>query len=111
MRARQQPRFCCMCGAKLVPGQRFCQCGARILLNAVEVNPDDADGEEKESFLLFGTLYFLSSVKGGQIWRGMTYTPEGAEALRNLGRDLLKCTNDMLEQDQMLKKENPFVGE
>ena len=42
--SRQQPRFCCMCGAKLVPGQRFCQCGARILLNAVEVNPDDADG-------------------------------------------------------------------
>ena len=31
-------------------------------------------------------------------------TPEGAEALRNLGRDLLKCTNDMLEQDQMLKR-------
>ncbi len=28
----------------------FCQCGARILLNAVEVNPDDADGEKKESF-------------------------------------------------------------
>lgn len=24
-------------------------------------------------------------------------TPEGAEALGNLGRDLLKCTNDMLE--------------
>ena len=31
-------------------------------------------------------------------------TPEGAEALRNLGRDLLKSTNDMLEQDQMLKR-------
>lgn len=31
-------------------------------------------------------------------------TPEGAEALGNLGRDLLKCTNDMLEQDQMLKR-------
>ena len=46
----QQPRFCCMCGAKLVPGQRFCQCGARILLNAVEVNPDDADGEKKNLF-------------------------------------------------------------
>ena len=45
--SRQQPRFCCMCGAKLVPGQRFCQCGARILLNAVEVNPDDADGEKR----------------------------------------------------------------
>lgn len=48
--SRQQPRFCCMCGAKLVPGQRFCQCGARILLNAVEVNPDDADGEKKNLF-------------------------------------------------------------
>lgn len=48
--SRQQPRFCCMCGAKLVPGQRFCQCGARILLNAVEVNPDDADGEKKNFF-------------------------------------------------------------
>ena len=46
----QQPRLCCMCGAKLVPGQRFCQCGARILLNAVEVNPDDADGEKKNLF-------------------------------------------------------------
>lgn len=45
--SRQQPRFCCMCG---VPGQRFCQCGARILLNAVEVNPDDADGEKKNLF-------------------------------------------------------------
>ena len=67
----QQPRFCCMCGAKLVPGQRFCQCGARILLNAVEVNPDDADGEKKNLFY-FGTLYFLLPVKGGQIWRGMT---------------------------------------
>ena len=31
-------------------------------------------------------------------------TPEGAEALRNLGRDLLKCTNEKLEQDQMLKR-------
>lgn len=31
-------------------------------------------------------------------------TPKGAEALRNLSRDLLKCTNDMLEQDQMLKR-------
>lgn len=49
-KSRQQPRFCCMCGAKLVPGQRFCQCGARILLNAVEVNPDDADGEKKNLF-------------------------------------------------------------
>ncbi len=48
--SRQQPRFCCMCGAKLVPRQRFCQCGARILLNAVEVNPDDADGEKKNLF-------------------------------------------------------------
>lgn len=48
--SRQQPRFCCMCGAKLVPGQRFCQCGARILLNAVEVNPGDADGEKKNLF-------------------------------------------------------------
>lgn len=48
--SRQQPRFCCMCGAKLVPGQRFCQCGTRILLNAVEVNPDDADGEKKNLF-------------------------------------------------------------
>ena len=48
--SRQQPRFCCMCGAKLVPGQRFCQCGARILLNAVEVNPDDADEEKKNFF-------------------------------------------------------------
>ena len=48
--SRQQPRFCCMCGVKLVPGQRFCQCGARILLNAVEVNPDDADGEKKNLF-------------------------------------------------------------
>ena len=48
--SRQQPRFCCMCGAKLVPGQRFCQCGARILLNAVEVNPDDANGEKKNLF-------------------------------------------------------------
>lgn len=48
--SRQQPRFCCMCGAKLVPGQRFCQCGARILLNAVEVNPDDIDGEKKNLF-------------------------------------------------------------
>lgn len=48
--SRQQPRFCCMCGAKLVPGQRFCQCGDRILLNAVEVNPDDADGEKKNLF-------------------------------------------------------------
>lgn len=48
--SRQQPRFCCMCGAKLVPGQRFCQCGARILLNAVEVNPDDAGGEKKNLF-------------------------------------------------------------
>lgn len=48
--SRQQPRFCCMCGAKLVPGQRSCQCGARILLNAVEVNPDDADGEKKNLF-------------------------------------------------------------
>ena len=48
--SRQQPRFCCMCGAKLVPGQRFCQCGARILLNAVEVNPDDADEEKKNLF-------------------------------------------------------------
>ena len=48
--SRQQPRFCCMCGAKLVPGQHFCQCGARILLNAVEVNPDDADGEKKNLF-------------------------------------------------------------
>lgn len=48
--SRQQPRFCCMCGAKLVPGQRFCQCGARILLNAVKVNPDDADGEKKNLF-------------------------------------------------------------
>lgn len=48
--SRQQPRFCCMCGAKLVPGQRFCQCGAGILLNAVEVNPDDADGEKKNLF-------------------------------------------------------------
>lgn len=48
--SRQQPRFCCMCGAKLVPGQRFCQCGARILLNAVEVNSDDADGEKKNLF-------------------------------------------------------------
>ena len=48
--SRQQPRFCCMCGAKLVPVQRFCQCGARILLNAVEVNPDDADGEKKNLF-------------------------------------------------------------
>ena len=51
--SRQQPRFCCMCGAKLVPGQRFCQCGARILLNAVEVNPDDADGEKKNLFCFF----------------------------------------------------------
>ena len=51
--SRQQPRFCCMCGAKLVPGQRFCQCGARILLNAVEVNPDDADGEKKNLFYYF----------------------------------------------------------
>lgn len=48
--SRQQPRFCCMCGVKLVLGQRFCQCGARILLNAVEVNPDDADGEKKNLF-------------------------------------------------------------
>ena len=48
--SRQQPRFCCMCGVKLVPGQRFCQCGARILLNAVEVNPDDDDGEKKNLF-------------------------------------------------------------
>ena len=48
--SRQQPRFCCMCGAKLVPGQRFCQCGARILLTAVEVNPDDADEEKKNLF-------------------------------------------------------------
>lgn len=48
--SRKQPRFCCMRGAKLVPGQRFCQCGARILLNAVEVNPDDADGEKKNLF-------------------------------------------------------------
>ncbi len=48
--SRQQPRFCCMCGVKLVPGQCFCQCGARILLNAVEVNPDDADGEKKNLF-------------------------------------------------------------
>lgn len=48
--SRQQPRFCCMCGVKLVPGQRFCQCGARILLNAVEVNPDDADEEKKNLF-------------------------------------------------------------
>ena len=51
--SRQQPRFCCMCGVKLVPGQRFCQCGARILLNAVEVNPDDADGEKKNLFCFF----------------------------------------------------------
>ena len=48
--SRQQPRFCCMCGVKLVLGQRFCQCGARILLNAVEVNSDDADGEKKNLF-------------------------------------------------------------
>lgn len=54
--SRQQPRFCCMCGAKLVPGQRFCQCGARILLNAVEVNPDDANGEKKNLF------YYLERV-------------------------------------------------
>ena len=56
--SRQQPRFCCMCGVKLVPGQRFCQCGARILLNAVEVNPDDADGEKKN--LLYYLERFIS---------------------------------------------------
>ena len=37
---RPHPKFCCMCGAKLLPGLHYCECGARVLVNTIKPNAE-----------------------------------------------------------------------
>lgn len=53
------PRFCCMCGAKLVPGKLYCQCGSRILLNAIRPAADLAYSEKDRFFYRLERYLFL----------------------------------------------------